>query len=143
MKHTKQATRKTSENVLILFVLLIGLTGMLMAFSNQSEPDLPFSRPATLPLQTAQSRMNADLLEIAGQRQAGVPLHFQLTALDQYPYVIIDFGNGVEQRVRKDSFTFTYEQANRYQIRLKDANGQILDFIQLDIAGNNSLAWIE
>lgn len=143
MKHTKQPSNRKSENVLILFVLLIGLTGMLMAFSTQNDRVSPFSQPANLPVQSAQDRTNAELLEIGGQRKAGVPLHFQVMALDQHAYLIIDFGNGVEQRVRKDSFTFTYDQANRYQIKLKDASGKLLDYIQLDIAGGNTLAWIE
>ena len=87
--------------------------------------------------------MNAELLEINGQRKAGLPLHFQLTALEHHPYVIIDFGNGVEQRIQKDSFTFTYDRANRYQIKLKDANGRLLDDIHLDIVGNDALALVQ
>jgi len=143
MKHTKKTTNKKSENVLILLVLLIGLTGMLMAFSNQHEPASPFSRPANQSLQPTEKQMTAELLEIDGQRKAGMPLQFQVAALDQHPYLVIDFGNGVEQRVRKDTFTFIYEQANHYQIQLKDASGQLLDYMQLEISGENSLAFVE
>lgn len=41
MKHGKTTKRGKSENLLIVFVLLIGLAGMLMAFRGKEEPLTP------------------------------------------------------------------------------------------------------
>ncbi len=137
MKHTQTQPKKAkSENLLIVFVLLIGLAGLLMAFRGQAGNQEPEFTPFTS--QSAQLSQ-ADLIQVDGELQAGTPIQFRLgESLDPGNWVI-DFGNGVAKTLRTDTFSYVYEEAASYQIQLRDQQGRVLATKQLRI-GSDQLA---
>lgn len=131
MKHAQTQPKKAkSENLLIVFVLLIGLAGLLMAFRGQAGNQEPEFTPFTS--QSAQLSQ-ADIIQVEGELQAGTPIQFRLSeSLDAGNWVI-DFGNGVSKTLRKDTFSYVYEEAASYQIQLRDRLGRVLATKQLRI----------
>jgi hypothetical protein len=138
MKHVQTQPKKAkSENLLIVFVLLIGLAGLLMAFRGQSGNQEPEFTPFTS--QSAQLS-KADIIQVEGELQAGTPIQFRLgESLDPGNWVI-DFGNGVAKTLRTDTFSYVYDEAASYQIQLRDQQGRVLATRQLHI-GSDQLAF--
>lgn len=138
MKHVQTQPKKAkSENLLIVFVLLIGLAGLLMAFRGQSGNQEPEFTPFTS--QSAQLSQ-ADIIQVEGELQAGTPIQFRLgESLDAENWVI-DFGNGVAKTLRTDTFSYVYEVAASYQIQLRDQQGRVLATRQLHV-GSDQLAF--
>ena len=135
MKHaTVTLAPRHNENVLILFVLIIGLAGLLLAFRGQTNSKNQQLRLSFENESVALSNTGSRLLQIEGDLQAGAPIQFQLRESISLSGFIIDFGNGITQRVEKDSFSFTYYQPDIYNIQVRDNLGRVIEYLEIDIA---------
>jgi hypothetical protein len=97
------------ERILLTIIIGIGCLGLTYAFQNKQN----FSE---------QSNTGA-LIRMQGSFTVDAPIFFTLSSQHfSVPDIEIDFGNGVQKRLKDQNFTYAYRQPGQYLLKIKQNN---------------------
>jgi hypothetical protein len=115
---------RTKDNFLLLFLLLLGITGfayiILVPVGQNMDKRSIFTKifdPVKAKSQTSDS-LKSNLLKIKGELKANEPVMFSFDKLSTSQDYKINFGDKQSEVVQSKQFTHTYTKQGRYNVRL-------------------------